>query len=147
MRLNDEELKEFITNQYNLYGHGKIEESNENDPILQKYELQKNHWLRYITVDFISDKTQWQILIQLYHNKLLNLTDLTKKLQAKNRDDVSAILKEMLEKKLIVKLNKSRNVQYSLSKNTKKTYFTFDSKLIGTADDVPRVTRKVVESF
>ena len=90
---------------------------------------------------------QWQILVQLYQNKSLNLTDLTKNLQAKNRDDVSAILKEMLEKKLIVKLNKSRNVQYSLSQQTKKTYFTFDSKLIGTADDIPRVTKKVVNSY
>ena len=148
LRLNDEELKEFIQNQHNLYGHGKVEESeNDNDPLLQKYELQKNHWLRYITVDFISDKIQWQILVQLYQNKSLNLTDLTKNLQAKNRDDISTILKEMLEKKLIVKLNNTRNVQYSLSKNTKKTYFTFDSKLIGTADDIPRVTRKVVESY
>ena len=52
-----------------------------------------------------------------------------------------------MEKKLIVKLNKSRNVQYSLSKQTQKTYFTFDSKLIGTANDIPRVTKKVVESY
>ncbi|MGI9567740.1 MAG: TraM recognition domain-containing protein [Nitrosopumilus sp.] len=147
LSLNGEELKGFIQNQYILYGHGKVEKSDDNDPLLQKYELQKNHWLRYITVDFIPNKIQWQILVQLYQNKSLNLTDLTKKLQAKNRDDVSAVLKEMLEKKLIVKLNKSRNVQYSLSKNTKKTYFTFDSKLIGTADDIPRVTRKVVESY
>ena len=146
LNLNDEELTEFIKNQFDMYGHGKVEKS-DNDPLLQKYELQKNHWLRYITVDFISDKTQWQIPIQLYQNKSLNLIDLTKNLQAKNRDDVSAILQEMLEKKLIVKANKSRNVQYSLSKNTKKMYFTFDSKLIGTADDIPRVTRKVVDSY
>ena len=146
LSLNDEEMKEFIKNQYDLYGHGKVEES-ENNPLLQKYELQKNHWLRYITVDFISDKIQWQILVQLSQNKSLNLTDLTKNLQAKNRDDVSSILQEMLEKNLIVKLNKSRNIQYSLSKNTKKTYFTFNSRLIGTANDIPRVTRKVVDSY
>ena len=85
--------------------------------------------------------------MQLYQNKSLNLTDLTKNLHAKNRDDISAILQEMLEKKLIVKLNKTRNVQYTLSKNTKKTYFTFDSKLIGTAEDIPRVTKKVVDSY
>ena len=147
LRLKDEELKEFIKNQYNLYGYGKVEESEDNDPLLQKYELQKNHWLRYITVDFISDKTQWQILVQLYQNKSLNLTDLTKNLQAKNRDDVSAVLQEMLEKKLIVKVNKSRKIKYSLSPQTKKTYFTFNSKLIGTADDIPRVTKKVIDSY
>ena len=146
LSLNDEELKEFIKNQYDLYGHGKLEES-ENSPLLQKHELQKNHWLRYITVDFIEDKTQWQILVQLYQNKSLNLTDLTKNLEAKNRDDISIVLQEMLEKKLIVKLNKSRKVKYSLSQQTKKMYFTFDSKLIGTADDIPRVTRKVVDSY
>ena len=53
----------------------------------------------------------------------------------------------MLEKKLIVRLNKSRKVKYSLSQQTKKIYFTFDSKLIGTADDIPLVTKKVVESY
>ena len=53
----------------------------------------------------------------------------------------------MLAKKLIVKLNKTRNVQYSLSKKTRKTYFTFNSKLIGTSDDILRVTRKVIDSY
>ena len=67
LRLNDKELKEFIINQYNLYGHGKVEDNNSS---LQKYELQKNHWLRYITVDFIENKIQWQILVQSYQNKI-----------------------------------------------------------------------------
>ena len=60
-----------------MYGRGKVEES-DNNPLLQKYALQQNHWLGYITVDFISDKIQWQILVQLYLNKSLNLLILPK---------------------------------------------------------------------
>ena len=48
LNLNEEEeLEEFIQNQRSLYGHGKVEESEDNDdsPLLQKYKLQKNRWL------------------------------------------------------------------------------------------------------
>ena len=119
LSLNEDKMSQFINEQYERYGHGRVEDSNDVS-LLQQNKLQKNQWLRYITVDFIYDKTQWQILLQLYWNKSLNLTDLTKNIQAKNRDNVSAILQDMLEKNLIVKLDKSRNVKYSLSKVTKK---------------------------
>ena len=146
LSLNNEKIDQFIKNQFQMYGHGKVEKYNDS-PLLLQHQLQKNQWLRYITVDFIPDKIRWNILLQLYQNKSLNLTDLTKNLQANNRDDVSTILQDMLEKKLIIKLNESRNAQYSLSKETKKTYFAFDSKLIGTADDIPEVTKKAVDSY
>jgi len=147
LSLDDIQMSRFINSQFELYGYGKIEENSDDSPLLQQHKLHKNQWLKYITVDFISDKKQWQILLQLYWNPYLNLTDLTKNIHAKNRDDVSLILQDMLEQGLVTKLNKSRNIQYSLSKETKKTYFTFDDALIGTADDIPKITKKVIDSY
>jgi len=146
LSLDDIQMSQFINSQFHLYGHGKIEE-NSDGSLLQQHKLHKNQWLKYITVDFISEKKQWQILLQLYWNASLNLTDLTKNIHAKNRDDVSLILQEMLEQGLVTKLNKSRNIRYSLSNETKKTYFTFDDTLIGTADDIPKITKKVIDSY
>ena len=145
---NEEELKQFITNQHNLYRNNDKKESDDTFvPVLQQHHLKKNRWLKYITVNFIQDKTQWLILVQLYWNKSLNLTDITKNIQAKNRDYVSAILQDMLKNEYIIQINKSRNVKYALSKKTKKTYFDFDSRLIGTAKDIPKITRKAVEAY
>ena len=149
MSLNENELRQFVTTQHSLYGHDIRYNNDEKDniSIFQQHHIQKNRWLKYITVDFIRDKMQWLVLVQLYWNKSLNLTDITKNIQAKNRDDVSAVLQDMLERKYITKINKSRNVRYSLAKETKKRYFDFDSKAIGTAKEIPRLTRIAIEAY
>jgi len=150
LSLNEEESRQFITIQHNLYGNGAREDNNEKDrfvPILQQHHIQKNRWLKYITVDFIQDKMQWLVLVQLYWNKSLNLTDITKNIQAKNRDGVSAILQDMLQKKYITQINKSRNVRYALAKKIKKRYFDFDSRAIGTAKEIPRLTQAAIEAY
>ena len=149
LSLNEDELRQFVTTQHSLYGHGIIYDHDEKDSIsiFQQNRIQKNRWLKYITVDFIHDKTQWLVLVQLYWNKSLNLTDITKNIQAKNRDNVSATLQNMIEKKYIVQINKSRNVRYALTKETKKRYFDFDSKVIGTAKEIPRLTHIAIESY
>ena len=41
----------------------------------------------------------------------------------------------------------TRNVKYFLSEKSIKTYFTFDPKDIGTADDIPQITKHVVKSY
>ena len=135
LSLNEDESRKFITMQHNLYGNDTKNDNNEKDDfsMLQQHHIQKNKWLKYITVDLIQDKMQWLVLVQLYWNKSLNLTDITKNIQAKNRDDVAAVLQDMLGKKYIVQINKSRNIRYALSKEIKKRYFDFDSRLIGTA--------------
>ncbi|WP_316504788.1 TraM recognition domain-containing protein [Nitrosopumilus sp.] len=148
LSLNDGDLEKFIENQRNLYGHGKVEEF-ENDPLLQKYELQKNHWLRYITVDLPETKQHWQILLMLYNenNEPLQLTQITEKLEAKTRDNVVSILKKMVKDGLLEADESTRNVKYSLSKKAIKNYFTFDPKDIGSADDIPQLTKHVIKSY
>jgi len=149
LSLNEEESRQFITIQHSLYGCDVRDKDNENGDlsIFQQHHIQKNRWLKYITVDFIQDKAQWLVLVQLYWNKSLNLTDITKNIQAKNSDDVSATLQNMIEKKYIVQVNKSRNVRYALAKETKKRYFDFDSRTIGTAKEIPRLTHLATEAY
>ena len=53
----------------------------------------------------------------------------------------------MTNNKIIDKNDSTRNVKYFLSKKTIKDYFTFDHNKIGTAEDIPRVTQKVVDNY
>ena len=159
LSLNDEELREFIQKQYNQYGYGKVEEnsisidskSNYNDDsisLLQQKQIQKDRWLRYITVDLPQSKQHWQIMLMLHKEKKpLQLTEITKRLKAKTRDNVVTILKKMTKDGIILADDSTRNVRYSLSEKTIKNYFTFNPKLIGTAKDIPKVTRKAIKSY
>lgn len=165
LSLNDDELNEFVQNQKKLYGNGKISEEeiissfepeskesaiNENNTsLLQLSQIEKNRWLRYITVDLPETKQHWQILLMLYNenNKPLQLTQITEKLKAKTRDDVVSILKKMVKDGLLKSNESNRNVKYSLSKKAIKNYFTFDPKYIGSADDIPHITKHAVKSY
>jgi len=86
-------------------------------------------------------------MLILYKKKSLQLTEITEKLGAKTRDDVVLILKNMVKDSLLEADNSTRNSKYSLSKKTVKNYFTFDPKMIGTAEDIPQVTQKAVKSY
>ena len=164
LRLNDDQLNEFIQNQKKLYGNGKISRdvippleherkesqiNEDNTSLLQLSQIEKNRWLRYITVDLPETKQHWQILLILYNenNKPLQLTQITEKLQAKTRDDVVLILKKMVKDGLLKADESTRNVKYFLSKKAIKNYFTFNPKDIGSADDIPQITKHVVKSY
>ena len=98
----------------------------------------------------LPEKIQWQIMLMLYqtNEKSLQLGQITEKLKANQRDDVSDVLHEMVEQKLLEIANEeNRNAKYILSEKTKKNYFTFDSTKIGTADDIPYLTEKAVNSY
>ena len=153
-----------IESKKKMYGNGKISEGdvispleseskesviNENNTsLLQLSQIEKNRWLRYITVDLPETKQHWQILLMLYdENKSLQLTQITEKLQAKTRDDAVLILKKMIKDGLLKADESNRNVKYSLSEKSIKNYFTFDPKDIGSADDIPQVTKHVVKSY
>jgi len=164
LRLNDNELNEFIQNQKKLYGNGKISEGdpdssfepeqkepqiNENNTsLLQLSQIEKNRWLRYITVDLPETKQHWQILLILYNEtNSLQLTQITERLRAKTRDDVVLILKKMVKDGLLKADESNRNVKYFLSKKAIQNYFTFNPKDVGTADDIPIITKHVVKSY
>jgi len=141
-------LNDFISEQKRLYGNGKIERSFETDnsSILQQKQIEKNRWLRYITVP-LPEKKQWQIMVVLHKKGQLQLTEITEQVKAETRDDVVSILKNMVKSGIVGKDDSTRNVKYFLSKKTVENYFTFDDTKIGTAEDISRVTQKVVNNY
>ena len=86
----------------------------------------------------------------LYQNdsEPLQLGQITERLKANQRDGISDVLHDMVNLKMLDVVDESnRNAKYVLSEKTKKNYFTFDSKKIGTADDIPYLTEKAVNSY
>jgi len=92
-------------------------------------------------------KKQWQIMVALYKKSPLQLTEITKQVRAETRDDVVSILKTMIKNGIVEKDDSTRNVKYFLSKKTVEDYFTIDYAKIGTADDIPRMTHKVIQKY
>ena len=138
-------LADFISNQKKRYGHGNTE--SRNPSILQEKQIEKSRWMRYITVP-LPDKEQWQIMVALHKkNGPLQLTEITEQIKAETRDDVVTILKKMIKNGTIKKDDTTRNAKYFLSEKAICDYFTFDPKNIGTADDIPRVTQKVIQKY
>jgi hypothetical protein len=146
---NEQFLNDFISNQKRLYGNAKIEssfETDDNSSILHQKQIEKNRWLRYITVP-LPEMEQWQIMVVLHKKSPLNLTEITEQVKAETRDDVVSILKNMAKNGIVDKDDSTRNIKYFLTKNTVEDYFTFDDAKIGTAEDIPRVTQKVVNNY
>ena len=148
---NKQFLNDFIAEQKRLYGDDdKIEISfgtDDNFSILKQKQIEKNRWLRYITVP-LPEKEQWQIMVALHKKRgPLHLTEITEIVKADTRDDVVSILKKMIKDGIIEKDDSTRNVKYFLSKKSVDDYFTFDHTKIGTAEDIPRVTHKVIQKY
>jgi hypothetical protein len=146
---NEQFLSDFISGQKRLYGNGKMEssfEADENSSILQQKQIEKDRWMRYIAVPF-PEKEQWQIMVVLYKKSLLQLTEITEQVKAETRDDVVSILKTMIKNGIVDKDDSTRNIKYFLSEKAINDYFTFDYTKIGTAEDIPRVTHKVIQKY
>ena len=142
---SDEKIQKFISSQKAKY-HA-IEQSTTS--LISVAQTESMKWMRYLTVP-LPEQIQWQIILMLHQNNKepLQLGQITEKLKADQRDDISEILHEMVEQKLLEILDEdNRNAKYILSENTKKKYFTFDSKKIGSADDIPYLTEKAVNSY
>ena len=142
---SDEQLQDFIASQKARYS--TMDE--QSISILSEAKTASIKWMRYITVP-LPEQIQWQIMLELYQNdsKSLQLGQLTERLKADQRDDISEILHEMVQQKILDVIDEdNRNAKYVLSQDTITNYFTFDSTKIGTADDIPYLTKKAVDSY
>ena len=141
-------LINFISEQKKLYGGSESQNFDENVSIIHQRQISKNRWMRYLTVE-IPEKTQWQIMLYLWGegSQQQQLGKITEHLQATQRDDISEILHEMVQKGTLDTVNYSRNAKYVLSKETIQKYFTFDDTKIGTADDISYITKNAVKSY
>ena len=90
---------------------------------------------------------EWLIYLIL-KNKSLGLQKIVEQFRdgTTPRDNLSAMLQTMLKEG---KLEKTEGHQglYSLHPRIISKYFTFDSKEIGTAKDIPHVTEKVISHY
>ena len=142
---SDEKIKQFISSQKAKYH--RINQSTTS--LISEAQTESIKWMKYLTVP-LPEKTQWQIMLLLYQNNKepLQLGQITEKLKADQRDDISEILHEMVDQKLLDILDEdNRNAKYVLSNSSIEQYFTFDSTKIGTADDIPYLTEKAVDSY
>ena len=142
---SDEKIKQFISSQKAKYH--RIKQSTTS--LISQAQIESMKWMKYLTVP-LPEKTQWQIMLLLYQNNKepLQLGQITEKLKADQRDDISEILHDMVEQKLLETLDEdNRNAKYVLSNHSIEKYFTFDSTKIGTADDIPYITEKAVNSY
>ena len=140
----DEQLQEFIASQKRKYSTVKQSTS-----ILSEAQTESIKWMRYITVP-LPEHIQWKIMLLLHQNNSvsLQLGQITEKLNANQRDDVSDVLHDMVKKKILDVVDENnRNTKYVLSEDTKSKYFTFDSIKIGSADDISYITKKAVNSY
>jgi len=143
---NGEQMKQFITSQKKKY---QTIEQQSTTSLISEAQTESIKWMKYLTVP-LPEKEQWEIMLVLYHNgtEPLQLGQITERLQATQRDDVSDVLHGMVEKKMLnVVDDENRNAKYFLAGDTKSKYFTFDSTKIGTADDIPYLTEKAVNSY
>ena len=142
---SDEKIRQFISSQKAKYHRIKQQTTS----LISEAQTQSMKWMRYITVP-LPEKTQWQIMLMLHQNKgePFQLGQITERLKADQRDDISDILHEMVEQKMLNILDDdNRNAKYILSNYSIEQYFTFDSTKIGTADDIPYLTKKAVSSY
>ncbi len=137
-------MQQFITSQKRKYR--TVEQS---VSMLSEAQAESIKWMRYITVP-PPEHMQWQIMLILQQNNSepLQLGQIAEKLKTDQRDDVSDVLHDMVEKKMLgIVDDENRNAKYFLVDDTKLQYFTFDSTKIGTADDIPYLTKKVMNSY
>ncbi|MDH3764190.1 MAG: TraM recognition domain-containing protein [Nitrosopumilus sp.] len=142
---SDEQLQNFIASQKARYSTN----DEQSVSILSEAKTASIKWMRYITVP-LPEQIQWQIMLELYKNgtKPLQLGQITERLKADQRDDISDVLHEMVQQKMLDVIDdENRNAKYILSQDTITNYFTFDSTKIGTADDIPYLTQKAVNSY
>ena len=85
--INEDEqfLNEYISNQKRRYGNydkelGETLETDNYSSMLQQKQIEKNRWLRYITVR-LPEKKQWQIMVALYKRGPLQLTEITEQVK------------------------------------------------------------------
>ena len=141
---SDKQLQNFIASQKAKYSTIKQSIS-----ILSEAKTASIKWMRYITVS-LPEQIQWQIMLELHKNdsEPLQLGQITERLKADQRDDISEILHEMVQQKMLDVIDgDNRNAKYILSQDTVTNYFIFDSTKIGTAEDIPYLTKKAVDSY
>lgn len=147
LNLDDSQRDEFIAIQKEKYGYGIVDAS-----MLKQKTVEKNRWLDNIIVEFLPEG-EWKILLILNEFERLKHMGISERFGSIHRDIVNKIEESMVKKGLLVTVDadgnprNSRSDYYSISENTRNKYLKFDSSEIGTAEDIPQVTKTVVNYY
>jgi len=147
--MTDEQFSQFIIQQKEKYGNIKPEET-----LLVSKNVDKNKWMQQLENNItIPSKTKWEIFVSLYSHEKLSLMEIVRICNfIQPRDEISKLLRDMNERKLIdiaEKIQKGRVtiIKYQLSNETKTKYFDLDYSKIGTASDISDVAKNAVEHY
>ena len=147
--MTDEQFSQFIIQQKEKHGNVTPE-----DTLLVSKNIDKNKWMQQLENDtVIPPKTEWQILVSLYFHEKLSLMEIVRICNfVQSRDDISQLLRDMNERKIIDVAEKIQKgpvtiIKYQLSNETKTKYFELDYSKVGTAPDISDVAEKAVEHY
>ena len=98
-----------------------------------------NMWMKNLDVDFIHER-EWAILIEVYA-KPCKLKDLTPLFDGAHRDEISALCKKMVRRKLLTRIE---NV-YVMSDHARKTWFDINPHAIGKSADIHECMLRCVQ--
>ena len=147
LNLDDSQRDAFVALQKEKYGQGIVDVS-----MLKQKTVKKNRWLDNLAVEFLP-QDEWKILLILYHHGQLKHMDICDKFGSIHRDVVSKIEESLVKKGMLITVDaegtprSSRSDYYSLSDIAKANYFSFNSNEIGIAEDIPQVTKTVVNHY
>lgn len=147
--MTDEQFEQFIKQQKEKHGNVTPE-----DTLLVSKNVDKNKWMQQLENNtVIPPKIEWQILVSLYSHAKLSLMEIVRICNfVQPRDDISKLLRDMNERKLIEVAEKIQKgpvtiIKYQLSSQSKTKYFDFDYSKIGTSPDISNVARKATEYY
>lgn len=110
-------------------------------------------WMRNLAVEFREKEERYMMLI--LRNQTLNNREITKQYLdgTTHRDDIKEITESLMNKQLIVQVDQegkkkdSRNIFYTISKQSYSIYFDYSFEDIGTANDIEILASDVVEMY
>jgi len=134
------EYGRFVGGQLARYGGGPVEPN-----AVVQAARERNRWLGNIEVELPS-AMQWGIMCML-RKEDMQQAGLVQGLKVQNRTEVAPVLRDMEARDLVCRTGETRTSPYRLTDKARRTYFELDCSAIGTAEDIPEVARKAVESY
>ncbi len=138
--VGEAEYDAYIAAQLARYGGGSIGQNS-----IAQAGRERNRWIENIEVEFPT-KMEWDIM-RLLSGEEMRQAQIVNALKVQNRDEVVPVLKEMEEHGRIERTGAERTSPYRLAEKTQKAYFEFDYAQIGTAPDIPEVSKKAIEAY
>ncbi|HSB83290.1 MAG TPA: type IV secretory system conjugative DNA transfer family protein, partial [Nitrosarchaeum sp.] len=143
--MSESETIQFIQKMKDQYGSKEIIEST-----FDSTENKRIEWMKQLEAEFRT-KDEWDIILFL-HNKNGNLNEIVDGVKSTDRDKTSKIIKTLCNNNVIIISSTKRHgpileCEYALSAKSKQSYFPETFESIGTAKDIPEVSKKAYDYY